>query len=207
MAIVSVFASEPAAPDREALKAKYRRPAEVPSPKENPHTSARADLGKKLFFDPRLSGANSISCASCHNPAFSWSDGLAKGVTGGGLIHAFFDAPGSSSLTDLGDLGGGFSSALAVNSWGVAVGSSTDDNDVSRAFLWTPETGLRAITPASEQCVATGISEQMSEVLNRMGGPGNPAVPSGDSPLGTWQHRKHLVGTAPPTCSAGPWPT
>ena len=32
-----------------------------------------------LFFDPRLSGSDSISCASCHNPSFSWGDGLATG--------------------------------------------------------------------------------------------------------------------------------
>lgn len=33
------------------------------------------ELGKLLFFDPRLSGANQISCASCHVPAMHWSDG------------------------------------------------------------------------------------------------------------------------------------
>ena len=33
-----------------------------------------------MFFDPRLSGSGAISCASCHNPAFGWDDGLAKGV-------------------------------------------------------------------------------------------------------------------------------
>jgi len=33
-----------------------------------------------LFFDPRLSGANYISCASCHNPGLSWGDGLPRGI-------------------------------------------------------------------------------------------------------------------------------
>jgi cytochrome c peroxidase len=37
-------------------------------------------LGKALFFDPRLSGSNWISCASCHNPALGWSDGLPTGM-------------------------------------------------------------------------------------------------------------------------------
>lgn len=32
-------------------------------------------LGKTLFFDPRLSGSNQISCASCHAPDLSWTDG------------------------------------------------------------------------------------------------------------------------------------
>lgn len=61
-------------------KADYVRPGLVPFPEDNPYTVEKADLGKTLFFDPRLSGSNAISCASCHNPAFSWGDGLAKGV-------------------------------------------------------------------------------------------------------------------------------
>lgn len=35
----------------------------------------KAQLGKKLFFDPRLSSSNQISCASCHNPQLGWADG------------------------------------------------------------------------------------------------------------------------------------
>lgn len=34
-----------------------------------------ASLGKLLFFDPRLSGSNQISCSSCHDPQLGWSDG------------------------------------------------------------------------------------------------------------------------------------
>ena len=45
------------------VKAKYRRPSKIPFPEENPYSKARWDLGKALFFDPRLSGSNSISCA------------------------------------------------------------------------------------------------------------------------------------------------
>jgi cytochrome c peroxidase len=37
-------------------------------------------LGKTLFFDPRLSGSNQISCASCHIQDLSWTDGRAKSV-------------------------------------------------------------------------------------------------------------------------------
>jgi len=33
-----------------------------------------------LFFDPRLSGSQWISCASCHNPALGWSDGLPTAI-------------------------------------------------------------------------------------------------------------------------------
>lgn len=33
-----------------------------------------------LYFDPRLSGSNWISCASCHNPSLGWSDGLKTAI-------------------------------------------------------------------------------------------------------------------------------
>ena len=36
-----------------------------------------AELGKRLFFDPRLSGDATISCASCHMPENGFSDALA----------------------------------------------------------------------------------------------------------------------------------
>jgi cytochrome c peroxidase len=41
-------------------------------------TAARAGLGKTLFFDPILSGNNSRSCASCHNPDKAFTDGQTK---------------------------------------------------------------------------------------------------------------------------------
>lgn len=52
----------------------WLRPGSVQTPIDNRSTSARIQLGKSLFFDPRLSGSNAISCASCHNPALGWSD-------------------------------------------------------------------------------------------------------------------------------------
>lgn len=57
----------------------WLRPAAVPHPADNEPTQARVDLGKALFFDPRLSGSGFLSCASCHNPAMGWTDGLATG--------------------------------------------------------------------------------------------------------------------------------
>ena len=76
--VCQVTAEEQPYSRAEAIK-KYK-PLAVPCPADNQITPARVDLGKKLFFDPRLSGPNSISCASCHNPAFSWGDGLPRGV-------------------------------------------------------------------------------------------------------------------------------
>lgn len=53
----------------------WLRPATVPAPATNQPTVARVELGKHLFFDPRLSGSGMISCATCHNPSLGWSDG------------------------------------------------------------------------------------------------------------------------------------
>ena len=58
----------------------YRRPTEIPFPKDNPYTAEKALLGRILYFDPRLSGSNVMSCASCHNPSFGWGDGQALAV-------------------------------------------------------------------------------------------------------------------------------
>jgi cytochrome c peroxidase len=51
-------------------------------PADNPQTEAKVALGKKLYFDPRLSGNNWISCATCHNPALGFSDGLPRMLGG-----------------------------------------------------------------------------------------------------------------------------
>lgn len=51
-------------------------PEEVPTPEGNALTPERVELGKMLFFDPRLSGDKNMSCATCHSPVFGWSDGL-----------------------------------------------------------------------------------------------------------------------------------
>ncbi len=66
----------PAAP----AKNPWLRPDVVPMPSNNVNTPVRAELGKNLFFDPRLSGSNWISCSTCHNPALGWSDGLPTAV-------------------------------------------------------------------------------------------------------------------------------
>ena len=56
----------------------------VPSAEVN---QARALLGKRLFFDSRLSGDTQLSCASCHQPENGYSDGLALGRAYPGSLH------------------------------------------------------------------------------------------------------------------------
>ena len=61
------------------------RPGVLPpviAPVDNPQTTAKIMLGKQLYFDTRLSKDNTISCATCHNPAMGWSDAgpTSKGI-------------------------------------------------------------------------------------------------------------------------------
>lgn len=43
-------------------------------PADNPLTPEKVTLGKMLYFDTRLSGDGTISCATCHNPEKGWTD-------------------------------------------------------------------------------------------------------------------------------------
>jgi len=49
----------------------------IPIPLLNPQTPEKAELGKMLFFDRRLSGDGTMSCATCHIPEMGFSDGQA----------------------------------------------------------------------------------------------------------------------------------
>src|SRR5580658_3920972 len=56
----------------DSLKQLFKRPTTIPFPVSAPYSPQMATLGKMLFFDPRLSGAQNLSCASCHNPSFGY---------------------------------------------------------------------------------------------------------------------------------------
>jgi cytochrome c peroxidase len=66
-----------------AIKAPLGLPP-VPIPVDNPPTVETIALGRKLFYDTRLSKDNTLSCASCHNPNIGFTDGraIARGVAG-----------------------------------------------------------------------------------------------------------------------------
>ena len=48
---------------------------DVEFPDYNPYSEAKVELGKLLFFDPRLSSSKQIACASCHDSEIGWGDG------------------------------------------------------------------------------------------------------------------------------------
>lgn len=49
-------------------------PLYMPVPEDNPLTSAKIALGRRLFFDPSLSSDRTVSCASCHRPEHAFAD-------------------------------------------------------------------------------------------------------------------------------------
>ncbi|MDN5283975.1 MAG: Cytochrome-c peroxidase [Mucilaginibacter sp.] len=57
----------------------FNRNAYIDAP-EDSATTQKIALGKKLFFDPRLSGTMTRSCASCHQPEKAFTDGLTKNL-------------------------------------------------------------------------------------------------------------------------------
>lgn len=47
---------------------------------KNPSTDAKIELGKKLYFDPRVSKSGLISCNTCHNLALGGADGVSVAI-------------------------------------------------------------------------------------------------------------------------------
>lgn len=73
-----------APPARTAAPAPLATLPAVPVPADNPMSDAKVALGRMLFFDARLSGDASTSCASCHVAQMGWThrDPLAPGYPG-----------------------------------------------------------------------------------------------------------------------------
>ena len=61
----------------------YEPVSAMKHPSDNKWSKDKEELGKMLYFDPRLSGSNWISCATCHNPGLGWSDGLPRTIGDG----------------------------------------------------------------------------------------------------------------------------
>ena len=55
-----------------------------PIPDDNPQSAAKVELGKMLFWDPRLGGDASTACVTCHEPDQGWGfgDSLSRGYPG-----------------------------------------------------------------------------------------------------------------------------
>ncbi len=95
MAIVSVSAVTPA-----QTPYVWDLPAGWPAPRvpaDNPMSDAKVRLGRELFYDTRLSGNGTQSCASCHAQTLAFTDGRGQAVGSTGQRHP----RGSMSLVNI----------------------------------------------------------------------------------------------------------
>ena len=74
------------------LKAPLGLDLHLPVPEGNPLTREKIALGRKLFFDKRLSRDGTVACATCHDPARAFSDGRPV-PTGMNAIRGARNAP------------------------------------------------------------------------------------------------------------------
>jgi len=87
-------------PDPDPVGFDWDLPAGFPTPRvpaDNPMTAEKVALGRHLFYDRRMSGNETMSCADCHDQALAFTDGiaLAVGSTGDVLPRS------SMSLTNI----------------------------------------------------------------------------------------------------------
>lgn len=70
-------------------------------PATNPMSAAKVELGRRLFYDTRLSANQTYSCATCHRQDLAFTDGRAVGIGSTGQLHT----RSSMSLANVGYLG------------------------------------------------------------------------------------------------------
>lgn len=68
----------------------WQLPPDIPPPQvpvDNPMCAAKVELGRWLFHDRRLSGNETMACATCHIQALAFTDGRSRSVGSTGEIH------------------------------------------------------------------------------------------------------------------------
>jgi cytochrome c peroxidase len=77
--IGTVLAAQTPAPPTRVWSVPTGFPA-PPVPADNPLTDAKIELGRRLFYDPRLSSNGTQSCSTCHEQARAFTDGRARSL-------------------------------------------------------------------------------------------------------------------------------
>jgi len=129
---------------------KWKLPATPPHPEDNAPNAARVELGKTLFFDPRLSGDGNMSCASCHSPLLGWSDGL---PTGKGFKSTVLDRASPTVINTAYNtiqMWDGRKKSLEDQAMGPMEAAAEMNMDTSRLFKWLgASAGYRALFAAA----------------------------------------------------------
>jgi cytochrome c peroxidase len=149
-------------------------PAEPPYPANNAPTAARIDLGHRLFFDPRLSGDGTISCATCHHPSLGWSDAqpTARGVGGQRLGRASPTVINTAYNPIL--MWDGRNRSLEEQAVGPMASAEEMGTDFSRLVKWlNSSAGYRDLfalaypqEPITEQTVAKALAAYQRTVIS-----------------------------------------
>jgi len=124
---------EPAADPRIELRELVTELRLTPLAAPSPQAAASVALGRALFFDPILSGARDVACATCHHPDHGTSDGrslsvgtqarLVDGARLPGPDHAFIPR-NAVALWDVGQ------AELSVAFWDGRLARQRDDRIV-----------------------------------------------------------------------------
>ena len=136
-------------------------------PEDNPMTAAKVELGRYLFYDTRLSGNNTMSCASCHHQDKAFTDGLTVPVGSTGESHV----RNSQTLTN--------AAYNATFTWGNPVLTEVEDQVVIPLFGEFPvEMG---VTGNEDEVMARLTSDPLYQALF------SAAYPDSDEPI-TFHH-------------------
>jgi cytochrome c peroxidase len=125
-----------AAPMVESAPYEWQLPPGFPPPavpEDNPMTVSKVELGRRLFYDERLSENDTYACATCHEQALAFTDGKAQAVGSTGQMHP----RGSMSLANV--------AYAATLTWGHPYLASLERQAQLPMFGDTPiELGLRS---------------------------------------------------------------
>lgn len=88
--VVAAGASSPSPAAAASERWRWSLPAGWPAPQvpaDNPMRAAKVELGRRLFYDPRLSGNGTQSCSSCHIQALAFTDGRTTAIGSTNAVH------------------------------------------------------------------------------------------------------------------------
>lgn len=145
-ALVCLGAAHVATRAAAPLAYEWRLPRGFPTPKlpdDNPMSAPKVELGRHLFYDTRLSGTGTFSCATCHQQARAFADDKPRGVGETGQVHP----RGAMSLANV--------AYAPVLTWANPSVTSLEQQALAPMFGTTP--------------VELGLAGQEQALLSRLG--------------------------------------